>query len=229
MIRKIKRLSRGNIQDNTMPTTIEQLITKYDLDNIKIYNFLDELVEQINLSNNNVLTKIGNWGNTEALKDYMGDLNTIRQTGFTMTNNKTSNAPNAEAYYVLTLVKNPDYYVTQIAIKRDSLIPTIFVRIKTSHTWGDWIEIPNLNKFRYTNGLNGVQYVNSTIYERGAITTTSVKQTIVFPVAFSNMPRVFLQSLDGYKFIASVTDRGTQSFAIDGPTGTYNWFAWGDA
>ena len=44
MIEKPKRPKKIPNQDNKQPQTIEQLIKRYDLDNTKIYDFLDELV-----------------------------------------------------------------------------------------------------------------------------------------------------------------------------------------
>ena len=48
MIEKTKRPKKIPNQDNKQPQTIEQLIKRYDLDNTKIYDFLDELVESLN-------------------------------------------------------------------------------------------------------------------------------------------------------------------------------------
>ena len=51
MIEKPKRPKKIPNQDNKQPQTIEQLIRRYDLDNTKIYDFLDELVSNINRKN----------------------------------------------------------------------------------------------------------------------------------------------------------------------------------
>lgn len=48
MIEKPDRPTKPNIQDRIQPTTIEELIQKYDLDNTKIYDFLDYLVDYLN-------------------------------------------------------------------------------------------------------------------------------------------------------------------------------------
>lgn len=48
MIEKPKRPKKIPNQDNKQPQTIQELIRRYDLENTKIYDFLDELVEQIN-------------------------------------------------------------------------------------------------------------------------------------------------------------------------------------
>ena len=47
MIEKPKRPTKISNQDNKQPQTIEQLIKRYDLDNIKVYDFLDKLVDYL--------------------------------------------------------------------------------------------------------------------------------------------------------------------------------------
>lgn len=48
MIENTKKDNKVNIKDRHMPTTIEQLIQQYDLENTKVYEFLDSLVLQVN-------------------------------------------------------------------------------------------------------------------------------------------------------------------------------------
>lgn len=48
MFEKIKRKKQVGKQDITKPKTIDDLIRKYDLENIDIYNFLDELIDSLN-------------------------------------------------------------------------------------------------------------------------------------------------------------------------------------
>lgn len=85
--------------------------------------------------------KIGNWGNTEALDDYEGDLNDIVQTGFIMANSDTTNTPYTDCWYVLTFVKNPAYYLLQIAFLRNNP-NVIYVRTKDDYTiWSAWSPI----------------------------------------------------------------------------------------
>ena len=50
MIEKPKRPKKIPNEDNKQPQTIQELIRRYDLDNTKIYDFLDDLVSQINLN-----------------------------------------------------------------------------------------------------------------------------------------------------------------------------------
>lgn len=93
----------------------------------------DELEKEIS----KLINKMGNWGNTEALEDYKGDLNDIVQTGFIMANSDTANTPYSSGWYILTFVKNPDYYILQIAFSRnDSNV--FYTRIKCNEIWSDW-------------------------------------------------------------------------------------------
>lgn len=48
MLEKPKRVEKVSIQDRIQPTTVEELIKKYDLDNRKIYDYLDYLVDYLN-------------------------------------------------------------------------------------------------------------------------------------------------------------------------------------
>ncbi len=48
MIEKPKRPQKINNQDKKQPQTISELIRRYDLDNIKVYEYLDNLVDKIN-------------------------------------------------------------------------------------------------------------------------------------------------------------------------------------
>ena len=54
MIEKPKRPKKPDIQERQPPRTLQELINKYDLDNTKIYDFLDGLVELINTDINNL-------------------------------------------------------------------------------------------------------------------------------------------------------------------------------
>ena len=48
MIEKPKRPKQLNNQDKQIPFTIPDLINRYDLENIDIYDFLDYLVNYLN-------------------------------------------------------------------------------------------------------------------------------------------------------------------------------------
>lgn len=48
MIEKPTRPKQPNIQERQPPRTLQELISRYDLDNTKIYDFLDELIDKLN-------------------------------------------------------------------------------------------------------------------------------------------------------------------------------------
>ena len=48
MLEKAKRPKKLNNQDRQIPTNIQELINRYDLDNLEIYDFLDYLVNYLN-------------------------------------------------------------------------------------------------------------------------------------------------------------------------------------
>lgn len=48
MIEKPKRPKKIPNQDNKQPQTIQELIRRYDLDNTKVYDFLDYIVNYLN-------------------------------------------------------------------------------------------------------------------------------------------------------------------------------------
>ena len=49
MFEKPKRGNKTNIQDRLQPTNFEELIRKYDLENKDVYDYLDKLVDEINI------------------------------------------------------------------------------------------------------------------------------------------------------------------------------------
>lgn len=48
MIEKPIRPTKPSLQDRLQPTTVEELIQKYDLENTKIYDYLEYLVDYLN-------------------------------------------------------------------------------------------------------------------------------------------------------------------------------------
>lgn len=93
---------------------------------------------------NNLNDILGNWGNTLAIDDFTGDINNISRTGWIMVDSSCSNLPpkidGDGCYYLLTFVKNPNYYIKQIAFSRNGL--AIFQRNKIGqNNWGTWSRI----------------------------------------------------------------------------------------
>ena len=78
MIEKPKRPKQPNIQDRQPPRTLQELINRYDLDNTKIYDFLDELVELLNTEKESIDTSINDLNNNKVNKsgdEMTGPLN----------------------------------------------------------------------------------------------------------------------------------------------------------
>ena len=78
MIEKPKRPKQPNIQDRQPPRTLQELINRYDLDNTKIYDFLDELVELLNTERKSIDTSINDLNNNKVNKsgdEMTGQLN----------------------------------------------------------------------------------------------------------------------------------------------------------
>ena len=64
MIEKPKRPKKPDIQERQPPRTLQELINRYDLDNTKIYDFLDGLVDLLNTREETVDTDISNLNNS---------------------------------------------------------------------------------------------------------------------------------------------------------------------
>lgn len=92
---------------------------------------------------NNLKDILGNWGNTNSINDYNGDLNDLLRTGWVMTGGNPNSPPQTNGdgcFYVLTFVKNPIYYVKQIAFERNGT--SIYQRNKVgTNTWQTWSRI----------------------------------------------------------------------------------------
>lgn len=74
MIEKPKRPKKPDIQDRQPPRKLQELINRYDLDNTKIYDFLDELVNQLNADRETIDSDIN--GKVNKSGDTMtGELN----------------------------------------------------------------------------------------------------------------------------------------------------------
>lgn len=75
MIEKPKRPKKIPNQDNKQPQTIQELIRRYDLDNTKIYDFLDEFVDSLNKKDtySTAEQKVGTWldGKTIYKRTYI--------------------------------------------------------------------------------------------------------------------------------------------------------------
>ena len=142
MIEKPKRPKKPDIQERQPPRTLQELISRYDLDNTKIYDFLDGLVELIN-------TDIDNLNNQKVNKVI-----NITSTGTNLNDYKTEGI-----YYF-----SPNYTPTNIPIGVNGWLKVIpgndgtlivkqiwyrhgtpnsndyetYVRTFSSNTWSNW-------------------------------------------------------------------------------------------
>lgn len=109
-----------------------------------IYIDSSAIINKISANERTTLDNIlGNWGNSAAVGDYTGDLNSLLKTGWVVTGSSNSNRPPTVGdgcWYVLTFVKNPTYYVKQIAFSRST--NDIYQRMRGgSSTWTSWTKI----------------------------------------------------------------------------------------
>lgn len=86
--------------------------------------------------------KLPNWGNTEDLTDYKGDLDELTVSGFYVTNEDTPNIPTeGGCYYVLVMTKTHGYYTKQVAFDRES--NAMYHRTKHEGNWTPWKCVSN--------------------------------------------------------------------------------------
>lgn len=112
MIDKPKRPKQPSIQDRQPPRTLQELINRYDLDNTKIYDFLDGLVELINTREETVDTDISN------LNSSVTNLNNnkVNKSGDTLTGELNFNNKNDYAIFRKTRTINGVDYKANFGI-----------------------------------------------------------------------------------------------------------------
>lgn len=130
MIEKPKRPKRIPNQDNKQPQTIHELIRRYDLDNTKIYDFLEELVETLNKCNI-AKSKINN-------SNQNIDANTTMEP-LILT---SINTPVSDSlYYIQTIIyktnSTSNTRRSQVAI--GYLTTDIYQRYYKDGNWSEWI------------------------------------------------------------------------------------------
>lgn len=140
MIEKPKRPTKIPNQDNKQPQTINELIRRYDLDNTKIYDFLDELVAEIKTIKNS--SEEDKYNVNIALYKGEGiDANTTVEP-LVLTN---INTPVSESlYYIQTIVygsKTKNTRRSQVAI--GYLTNDIWHRYCKDGSWSDWVPTVN--------------------------------------------------------------------------------------
>lgn len=109
MIEKPKRPKQPNIQDRQPPRTLQELINRYDLDNTKIYDFLDGLVDLLNIREETVDTDISNLNSSVTNLSN----NKVNKSGDTLTGELLFNNKNDYAgIRKIRTINNTDYGVS---------------------------------------------------------------------------------------------------------------------
>ena len=149
MIEKPKRPKQPNIQDRQPPRTLQELINRYDLDNTKIYDFLDELVELLNTERKSIDTSINdlnsdidNMNNKKVNKsgDTMTGVLTLKKTSYNYNGGAIPGTKLAQATTVTDLINELRYTNGQIGS----------VNIKTTYT---------LNNITISTGWYNYSYI----------------------------------------------------------------------
>lgn len=108
MIEKPKRPKKPDIQERQPPRTLQELINRYDLDNTKVYDFLDELVGQINENDTSTSEDISSiTEDIASLQSQINDRNII--TAKTLSNytiQSTDTAENVKAFSLYNSIGN---------------------------------------------------------------------------------------------------------------------------
>ena len=100
MIEKPKRPKKIANQDNKQPQTIQELIRRYDLNNTKIYDFLDELVSSLQQERIDVEKKLATKANTGTV--LFENANGDNGSNFTL-NDTISNYKEVKIDYVVAM------------------------------------------------------------------------------------------------------------------------------
>lgn len=109
MIEKPKRPKQLNNQDRKIPASIQELITRYDLDNTDIYNFLDYLVNSIN-NGPKVIDNLTSQSSTDSLSAKQGKVLNEKVEGTVLYSNSTGTSGNV---ILSDSVANYDYIEIQ--------------------------------------------------------------------------------------------------------------------
>lgn len=77
MIEKPKRPKKLNNQDRKIPINIQELINRYDLENIDIYDYLDKLVSSFNIETSEIENKIETKTEKNIITAYSSGIQTV--------------------------------------------------------------------------------------------------------------------------------------------------------
>lgn len=123
MIEKPKRPKKVDIQDRQPPRTLQELINRYDLDNTKIYDYLDELVAKLNSKVAKEQIQYRSWHSIILTRSDSSWLNLILYGSNHLREGNYS-------------IANDFKLVTYGTTNSDLTIPTSAIDTITRHDWG---------------------------------------------------------------------------------------------
>lgn len=158
MIEKPKRPKQPNIQDRQPPRTLQELINRYDLDNTKIYDFLDELVELLNTEKESIDTSINDLNNKKVNKsgDTMTGSLSLKKTSYNYNNGAIPGTKQATSNTITDLINELRYTNGQIGSVNITTTYTLN-NITISTGWYNYLYIPHR-----IGGINGGANSDST-------------------------------------------------------------------
>lgn len=165
MIEKPKKPKQPNIQDRQPPRTLEELINRYDLDNTKVYDFLDELVELLNTerksidtSLNDLNSDIDDMNNKKLNKsgDTMTGSLSLKKTSYNYNNGAIPGTKQATSNTITDLINELRYTNGQIGSVNITTTYTLN-NITISTGWYNYLYIPHR-----IGGINGGANSDST-------------------------------------------------------------------
>ena len=142
MIEKPKRPKKPDIQERQPPRTLQELISRYDLDNTKIYDFLDGLVELINTDINNLNNqKVNKVINITSTGTNLNDYKTEGTYYFSPSYTPTNIPVGVNGWLKVIPGNDGTVIVKQIWYRHgtpNSNDYETYVRTFSSNTWSNW-------------------------------------------------------------------------------------------
>lgn len=147
MIEKPKRPKQLSNQERKIPANIQELITRYDLDNTGIYDYLDKLnSEKLDVSGGDITGSLNVAGglswNTYSKSNV--NYNDFKKSGHYYLGTNCTNAPDGLSYVRLIVNgASGSTDITQIAIPVG--YNRIYIRTCSNNTWKSWERVTTLD------------------------------------------------------------------------------------
>ena len=144
MIEKPKRPKKPDIQERQPPRTLQELVNRYDLDNTKVYDFLDELVELLNTEKESIDTSINDLNNKKVNKsgDTMTGSLALKKTSYNYNNGAIPGTKQATSNTIADLINELRYTNGQMGSVNITTAYTL--NNKTIATgWYNYLYIPH--------------------------------------------------------------------------------------